>query len=124
MDFLLTLRATGREGRTNNHHVITMLTSKNSSTLHVNSHSRTQQNKQAEPFSAWHWRIVQCVLVALFLLFAIRVAAEDGEVERVAMSEDSVSVKNEVADSTLWAQPLSAMQLETNPTDTALHRQD
>ena len=63
-------------------------------------------------------------MVALFLLFAIRVAAEDGEVERVAMSEDSVSVKNEVADSTLWAQPLSAMQLETNPTDTALHRQD
>ena len=124
MDFLLTLRATGREGRTNNHHVITMLTSKNSSTLHVNNHSRTQQNKQAEPFSAWHWRIVQCVLVALFLLFALDVAAQSSDAERVGVPEDSVSVNNETPDTALTARSLHEMQPETAANDSVIHHRD
>lgn len=124
MDFLLTLRATGREGRTNNHHVITMLTSKNSSTLHVNNHSRTQQNKQAEPFSAWHWRIVQCVWVVLFLLFALDVAAQSSDAERVGVPQDSVNVKNETPDSALTARSLHEMQPETAANDSVIHRRD
>ena len=72
-----------------------MLTSKNSSTLHVNEHSRTQENKQAEPFSAWHWRIVQCVWVVLLLLFALDVAAQSSDAERVGVPQDSVNVKRD-----------------------------
>ena len=101
-----------------------MLTSKNSSTLHVNEHSRTQENKQAEPFSAWHWRIAQCVWVALFLLFALDVAAQSSDAERVGVPQDSVNVKNETPDSALTARSLHEMQPETAANDSVIHRRD
>ena len=101
-----------------------MLTSKNSSTLHVNGHSRTQENKQAEPFSAWHWRIVQCVWVVLFLLFALDVAAQSSNAERVGVPQDSVNVKNETADSARLVRSLHEMQPETAANDSVIHRRD